>query len=127
MISEIRVQNDNFQQINQQREDEINQLRCQLIDKEKDLNKISETISSKFMNSKLYKLIENYSNSRSSYNDYDFDYEHAPTPGEAIWEFVEEQLSDTDIKTLKRMILPKHNQYGGMYLKILKEFERKEK
>lgn len=42
---------------------------------ESDLNKISETISSKFMNSKLYKLIENYSNSRSSYNDYDFDYE----------------------------------------------------
>lgn len=46
VISEIRVQNDNFQQINQQREDEINQLRCQLIDKEKDLSIIGSYVCS---------------------------------------------------------------------------------
>lgn len=39
-IGEIRIQNDNFQKINQQRENEINQLRAQLIDKEKDLSVI---------------------------------------------------------------------------------------
>ena len=76
---------------------------------------------------KVYDIIHDSKGGGFYVTDYDFDYEHAPTPGEAIWEFVEEQLSDTDIKTLKRMILPKRNQYGGMYLKILKEFERKEK
>lgn len=37
VISEIRVQNDNFQQINQQREDEIEKLREKLLEKESDL------------------------------------------------------------------------------------------
>ena len=44
VISEIRIQNDNFQKINQQREDEISQLRCQLIDKEKDLSIIGSYV-----------------------------------------------------------------------------------
>lgn len=46
VIGEIRVQNDNFQKINQQRENEINQLRAQLIDKEKDLSIIGSYVCS---------------------------------------------------------------------------------
>ena len=46
VISEIRVQNDNFQKINQRREDELSQLRCQLIDKEKDLSIIGSYVCS---------------------------------------------------------------------------------
>ena len=46
MISEIRVQNDNFQKINQKRESELSQLRCQLIDKEKDLSIIGSYVCS---------------------------------------------------------------------------------
>ena len=44
VISEIRVQNDNFQKINQRRESELSQLRCQLIDKEKDLSIIGSYV-----------------------------------------------------------------------------------
>ena len=44
VISEIRIQNDNFQQINQKRESELGQLRCQLIDKEKDLSIIGSYV-----------------------------------------------------------------------------------
>lgn len=44
VISEIRVQNDNFQKINQKRESELSQLRCQLIDKEKDLSIIGSYV-----------------------------------------------------------------------------------
>lgn len=44
VISEIRIQNDNFQKINQLREDELSQLRCQLIDKEKDLSIIGSYV-----------------------------------------------------------------------------------
>lgn len=46
VIGEIRVQNDNFQKINQRREDEISKLRCQLIDKEKDLSIIGSYVCS---------------------------------------------------------------------------------
>ena len=44
VISEIRIQNDNFQKINQKRESELSQLRCQLIDKEKDLSIIGSYV-----------------------------------------------------------------------------------
>lgn len=37
VISEIRVQNDNFQQINQQRENEIEQLQAKVLEKENDI------------------------------------------------------------------------------------------
>ena len=40
---------------------------------EDDLNRIEESISSKFMNSKLYKLIESLSYSDYSYDEYDYD------------------------------------------------------
>jgi hypothetical protein len=78
---------------------------------------------------KVYDIIHDGKSGKGAFyvTDYDFDYERALTPGEAIWKFVEEQLSDTNIKTLKRMIRPKGNEYGELYSDTLKEFERKGK
>lgn len=42
---------------------------------EEDVNKIEQSLSTKFMDSKLYKLIENLSSSNSYYNDYDLYYD----------------------------------------------------
>ena len=41
-----------------------------------DLNKIEQTLSTKFMNSKLYKLIENFSSSSSYSSDYNYSFDN---------------------------------------------------
>lgn len=78
---------------------------------------------------KVYDIIHDNKGGKGGFyvTDYDFDYERAPTPGEAIWKFIEEQLLDTDIKTLRKMIRPTCNEYGELYSRTLDEFERKGK